>query len=73
MRDGSILCTTDSGRFFASSREFVERLGSETLDTRDHVFLEQEGLSFGSNDARSRVPTLARAVSTGPTRRSLPS
>ncbi|MFP5328553.1 MAG: His-Xaa-Ser system radical SAM maturase HxsB [Alphaproteobacteria bacterium] len=46
MRDGSVLCTSDAGRFFAAPADFLERVGVDELTAEDNAFLQQQGLMY---------------------------
>lgn len=58
LTDGRILCTSDTGRFFASGDQFLVRLAEEALTPADRLFLIAEGHLFEESDRLGRVAYL---------------
>lgn len=49
------LCVTDSGRFFAASPDFADRLGRDALSAGDMDFLHREGHAIAVDDELGAV------------------
>jgi His-Xaa-Ser system radical SAM maturase HxsB len=56
--DGRVLCTNDTGRFFASDGQFLRRLTRQSLVATDRDFLLSEGHLLEEGDRLGRVAYL---------------